>query len=172
VDAIIEGVSIGFNPRKIASAIQDAFGGGLTDALRNTRTVQLYAYRDSARANYMTSGAVSGWIWYAELDADTCMACVSEHGTFHELAEKLDGHYNCRCSPIPVVEGLTEDVQGGQAWFDGLSEAEQKNMMGPGKYDAYKAGLFEFSALSNQQDNEIYGTMRTETALKDLVPTE
>lgn len=171
IAAIIEGVSKGYNPRKIADLIQDAFGGGLTDALRNTRTVQIYAYRDAARANYMASdGIVSGWIWFAELDADTCMACVSQHGTVHPLEEVLDGHYNCRCAPLPFIEGITDDVQAGQAWFDGLSESEQKSMMGPGKYDAYKAGKFEFSALSNQQDNEVYGTMRTETALKDLVP--
>jgi hypothetical protein len=169
--AIVDGVSSGFNPRKTASLIQDAFGGGLTDALRNVRTVQIYSYRDAARANYMASdGIVSGWIWFAELDADTCMACVAEHGTVHPLDEKLDGHYNCRCSPIPFIEGLTEDIQKGQDWFDGLSDEQQKGAMGPGKYDAYKAGLFEFSALSNQQDNDIFGTMRTETALHDLVP--
>jgi hypothetical protein len=94
--SIIEGVGLGYNPRKIAAGIQDAFGGGLTDALRNTRTVQIYSYRDSARANYMASGGiVEGWIWFAELDGDTCAACIAEHGTLHDNSETLDGHYNC-----------------------------------------------------------------------------
>ena len=111
VDKIIEGVGEGWNPRRIASAIQDAFGGGLTDALRNTRTVQLWSYRESARANYLsTNGIVTGWIWFAELDADTCAACVAEHGTIHDLDEQLDGHYNCRCAPIPYIDDLAADV--------------------------------------------------------------
>jgi hypothetical protein len=35
--------------------------------------------------------------------------------------------------------------------------------MGDAKYDAWKDGKFEFSALSKQHDDEIYGTMRNET---------
>jgi SPP1 gp7 family putative phage head morphogenesis protein len=169
VQAIIDGVGSGYNPRKIADAIEGAFGGGLTDALRNTRTVQLWSYRESARANYQASGVVDGWIWWAELDADTCEACVAEHGSIHDLDEQLDGHYNCRCAPIPFIEGVTPEVGTGEDYFNGLSEDEQKSMLGPGKYDAFKAGKFEFSQLAKQVPNEIYGTMRQAASLKDLV---
>lgn len=170
IQKITDGVSSGYNPRKIAGTIRDAFGGGLTDALRNTRTVQLYAYRDSARANYMASdGLVTGWVWYAELDADTCLSCVAQHGTIHPLDETLDDHYNGRCAALPYIEGLTGDIPSGQSWFESLSEAEQTAMMGNGKHGAYKDGEFEFSQLSKQSENAVYGTMRTETPLIDLI---
>lgn len=170
VEAIIEGVSSGFNPRKIASLIQDAFGGGLTDALRNVRTVQLYAYRDAARANYMASdGVVTKWIWWAELDEDVCMSCVSMHGTLHDLDESLDDHYNGRCAAVPYIPDITQPSQTGQEWFDSLTEEQQRAMMGNSKWEAWKDNKFEFSALSTQQENEIYGKMRTETSLKDLL---
>src|SRR5258707_2794156 len=160
VQSIIDGVSQGFNPRKIASMIQDAFGGGLTDALRNTRTVQLYSYRDASRANYMASdGIVTGWVWYAELDGDTCEACAAEHGTIHPLDETLDGHYNCRCAAIPYIEGITGDIPSGEDWFNGLSPEEQAAFLGPGKYDAWQQGKFEFSQLSKTVDSQVYGTM-------------
>jgi len=168
--AIFEGIGAGWNPRRIASAIQDAFGGGLTDALRNTRTVQLYSYRDAARANYMASdGVVTGWIWWAELDELTCEACVSEHGSIHGLDETLDGHYNCRCAALPYIEGLTEPEQTGEDWFNSLTEAQQRDFMGASKYEAYQNGLFNFSDLKQRNENEVYGQMIGVTPLKDLL---
>lgn len=171
ISTIANGVSLGYNPRKIAFSIQDAFGGGLTDALRNTRTVQLYSYRDSARANYMaTGGIVTGWVWYAELDADTCLSCVSQHGGEHDLSETLNDHYNGRCAALPIVEGFGNPVEeSGESWFDNLSPSEQQAMMGQGKYDAWKDGKFSFDKLSAEQDNEVYGVMRTEASLSSLV---
>jgi len=168
--AIFEGIGAGWNPRKIASAIQDAFGGGLTDALRNTRTVQLYSYRDAARANYMASdGIVTGWIWWAELDELTCEACVSEHGSIHGLDETLDGHYNCRCAALPYIEGLTEPEQTGEDWFNSLTEAQQMEFMGASKYEAYQDGAFSFGDLKQRNENEVYGQMIGVTPLKYLL---
>lgn len=171
VQAILDGVGLGQNPRTIAAAIQDAFGGGLTDALRHTRTVQLYAYRDSTRANYMaTGGIVTGWVWMAELDADVCLSCVAQHGTIHDLNETLDDHYNGRCAALPYIPDFGNPVeQSGQDWFDSLPSDQQSAMMGAEKHGAYVNGQFTFDQLSTQQANDIYGTMRTETPLKDLI---
>jgi hypothetical protein len=41
--------------------------------------------------------------------------------------------------------------------------------MGQGKYDAYTAGKFQFDQLSKEYANDVFGTMRSETPLKDLV---
>lgn len=171
IDAIVSGVGQGFNPRKIADLIQDAFGGGLTDALRNMRTVQIKAYQDSARANYMASdGIVTGWVWFANLTGNPCMSCVAMHGTEHGLDETLDDHYNGECTALPLIPEFGNPIeQSGKDWFDGLSEQEQRGLMGNGKYEAYKGNKFSFDALSNKQDNDIFGTMRTETSLKDLI---
>jgi hypothetical protein len=171
IKSIVDGVGSGFNPRKIADIIQDAFGGGLTDALRNTRTVQIKSYQDAARANYMaTDGIVQGWIWYAELDADVCLSCVAQHGTIHDLDEALEDHYNGRCAPLPYIPEFGNPVDTmGQAWFDGLSESEQRAMMGNSKYEAYKDGKFEFSKLSQDHENEVYGNMKSEASLISLI---
>lgn len=168
-DALMEGIGLGYGPRETASMIQDAFGMGLTDALRMTRTADLWAYRSAALENYKSSGVVTGWVWSAEKDADVCGACLAEDGSIHDLNETLDGHHNCRCSPIPYIEGLSEEPQRGEAWFNEQSEETQRNLLGPGKYDAYKAGKFEFSQLSRRVEDLVYGTMRSETPLKDLI---
>jgi hypothetical protein len=168
---IFEGIAAGYNPRKIAAMIQDSFGGGLTDALRNVRTVQIKSYQESTRANYIgTNGIVTGWIWYANLAGDPCMSCIAMHGTEHTLDETLDDHYNGECAALPLIPDFGNPVeQNGQAWFDAQPEDRQKELMGASKYDAYKAGKFSFDALSNKQDNDVYGTMRTETSLKNLI---
>jgi F like protein len=173
IDAILSGVSLGYNPQKIASQIQSAFGGGLTDALRNTRTVQLYAYRDSARANYMASGGiVKGWIWYAELDANVCPSCIAQHGSIHPLDEKLDDHYNGRCAAIPYIEGLSDDVARGEEWFNGLDKVTQQKILGDAKHQGLQDGKFTFDQLSRQTPNDVYGTMRTVPSLAELLGEE
>jgi len=169
---ILEGVRGGYNPATIARSIRDAYGMGLTDAMRMMRTVQIYSYRDANHLNFQNNReVVNGWIWYALLDGKTCMSCISMHGTFHSVDEKLNDHHNGRCVPIPTTilsDPFIKDGAG-KEWFDQQPEGVQKQMMGTAKYDAWKAGKFDFSQLSKEVDNDVFGKMRGETPLKDLV---
>lgn len=170
-DALIDAIAKGWNPRKTASAIQDVFGNGLTDALRMTRTAQLYAYRESTRQTYDLNG-VDGWQWYANLDGKTCMSCVAMHGTVHDNEERLNDHHNGRCVMIPIVDGQTFVSGTGQAWFEQLPEAQQAEQMGRARWEAWQAGRFEFSKLSRERADDVYGQMRSEASLKELVGNE
>ncbi|NTU61680.1 MAG: radical SAM protein [Caldiserica bacterium] len=81
-------------------------------------------------------------------------------------------HHNGRCDMLPYVPGVTDEYanpKAGQEWFDGLSEQQQRDLMGPGKYEAYKEGAFEFSQLSKFYEDPVYGTMRVETPLNELI---
>ena len=171
MDSIVEGVGLGKGPRQIADIIQGAFGRGLTDALRMTRTVQIWTYRESNRASMVANGDVlEGWVWKARLDSGACLSCIAQHGTIHPVTELLNDHHNGRCVAIPLVKGFPPIIQGlGSEWFDKLSETEQRKMMGPGRYEAYKAGKFSFEKLSTEKSDEVYGPMKTEQTLKELV---
>lgn len=170
-DQIVNSIGLGYNPRKTARLITDALGSGLTDALRMTRTVQLYSYREAARANYVANDdVIEGWVWSAELDESTCPSCIAQHGSVHPLSEPLNDHHNGRCAAIPLVIGGSNPVkETGEDWFSNLSEAEQKAIMGQGRHEAFKAGKFEFGALSGVRDDEVYGPMRVAASLKELV---
>lgn len=174
--AILEGVGLGDNPKTIARALsrtfQDSMGMALTDSLRMMRTVQLYSYREAARASYVANGdVVTGWVWYAHLDGDVCLSCVAQHGTVHDNSETLDDHHNGRCDMLPLVIGSKNPIEVmGEEWFKGLPEAQQQAMMGASKWQAFKDGKFSFGALSREGPDDVYGLMRTETPLKDLVP--
>lgn len=169
---IIDNVALGNNPKRIAGLIRESLGGGLTDALRMTRTVQIYSYREANRASYVANGdVVQGWYWMSALDPNTCMSCIAMHGTFHTNDETLNDHHNGLCTMIPATIGSQNPFgeNAGQNYFDNLDESEQRRIMGDGKYEAYKEGKFEFSQLSTTTNNDVFGDMRTETSLKDLI---
>ena len=170
---LINGITLGYNPVKIAGIFRRAWGANLTDALRTVRTAQLWSYREANRATYLAnSDVVEGWIWSASLNLpNVCASCVAMHGTFHTLDEVLDDHYCGRCAMLPAVKGLPRVVEegAGEAWFREQPEATQRGILGPGRLDAWNNELFEFSALSKQVDDAVYGSMRTESSLLDLL---
>lgn len=172
---ILDGVGNGLNPLTIAKQIVDnGLGMSLTDAMRWTRTTQLYSYRWANAASYQANGdIVTGWIWYAELDDKTCMSCISLHGKVFSLEEGIpNDHYNGRCAMLPYIPNVTDNIVkpgAGEEWFSALDESTQKSAMGANKWQAWNDGQFEFSALSTFYDDDVFGTMRTETPLKDLV---
>jgi len=169
-DALLEGIAFGYNPAKTAKLFENVMGGGLTDAMRMTRTAQLYASREANRAMYAAnSDVVTGWMWYSSLDSDTCMACAVEHGTVHSLDESMDSHYNCRCTSLPVVIGYNDQVQTGTDWFSNLSESEQRNMMGSSAYEAWKEGKFDLSDMVTRRHDDVYGEMLARTPLEQLI---
>ena len=70
---------------------------------------------------------------------------------------------------IPIVGEPIVQPDAGISWFMSLGEAQQKAMMGPGKYEAWKEGKFDLSDLTSVYNDEVYGEMRRETTLKELV---
>ena len=169
-DALLEGIAFGYNPVKTARMFESVMGGGLTDAMRMTRTSQLYASREASRAMYVANDdIISGWTWYSSLDADTCMACAIEHGTIHSNDESMDSHYNCRCTSLPVVIGYNDQVQTGTDWFSNLSESEQRNMMGSSAYEAWKEGKFDLSDMVTRRHDDVYGEMLARVPLSELL---
>lgn len=170
-DAIIQGITLGFNPRKVARLVQDAFGRGLADALRFVRTAQLWTYREANRASMVANQSVlQGWVWNASFDDRVCMSCVVMHGTVHPVEETLNDHHNGRCVAIPLVRGFDNPVQQtGLDWFSQQSEATQRALMGPGKYDAWQEGKIRLEQLTEERQDDVYGLMRGEPSLKQLL---
>jgi hypothetical protein len=176
-ESLIDGIALGYNPRKVAREIvRRGLGVGLNWALTTARTAQLWSYREATRANYMAnSDVVSGWIWYAQLDDRVCLSCVAQHGSRHGNDEVLNDHHNGRCVAIPDVPlarrlGIQlPEIQPGTEWFEGLPAAEQERRMGPAMYGAWRAGEFRLSDLTVEYEDGTYGTMRREQSLSGLL---
>ena len=184
-DHIVDGIAAGMGPRRIARLLDKNITGGLGTglgwAMSTVRTAQVKSYQIANHATYAANkDIVPEWIWWAELGSDrTCMSCVAQHGTVHPYTEVLNDHHQGRCAPIPKtitykdlgldVPEFVEPVQTGEDWFNAQPEATQRQLMGPGKYDAYKGGKFGFKDLSRPYSDPVYGELLGEAPLKELV---
>lgn len=182
-EAMIQGVALGWNPVKVARLIRVHFSQGLSWALRNTQTMQMWAYREASRLSYLANRhIVKTWTWVSALDNRTCLACIAQHGTIHPLSESLNDHYNGHCIPVPNTItyrdlGLDVDVEpltvgSGEDWFRAQPELVQRQMMGPAKFDAWQAGKFDFDSLITLSPDPVYGEMVTETSLVGMLGDE
>lgn len=108
-DALIEGLILGYNPRKVAPMVRDALGIQLNRALTICRTEVLRAHREAAHQIYAeNTDVVKGWRWQAALSGNTCAVCISLHGREFPMSEKMSSHPNCRCCAAPITYSWEE----------------------------------------------------------------
>ena len=172
-DQILRAIAEGRNPRWTAAQIKRYLVSSpapLRDAVRLSRTTQIYSSRQTAHTTYRDNG-INQWIWSAELGDRTCISCISLHGTVHPASETLNDHHLGRCAAIPITptwasmgfEGGEEVVIGsGESWFADQPEGYQRSMLGEAAYEIYTQGGFriEPGVLSTDYQNDIFGTMR------------
>lgn len=169
-DALVEGVTLGWNPRKTANSMMDGLADGLTKALVIARTEQMRAYRMASVAQYRASGVVSKFKRLSAKTDRTCLACLMADGEVLELEEELYDHPNGLCAAVPWVMGMPEpEWETGKDWFEGLDEDRQREMMGDAKYDAWKDGQFTLDQLVKTTDNPTWGKSLGVTPLSELV---
>ncbi|MGV0109826.1 phage minor head protein [Arthrobacter sp. CP30] len=182
---LVRGIAVGDNPRVTARRIlretEGRFNGGLTRALTIARTETLDAQRAGGQAADLANPDVTaGWIWGSDLDARTCIGCLSKHGTEYPSDESgPNGHQNCRCDRIPKTktwkelgfEGIEEPpslTQDSEEWFGNLSDKTQRQIMGPERLALYQQGSVQWSDLGRVQQNAGWRDSVTITPVKDL----
>lgn len=182
-DAIRQGVLAGRNPNVIARDMMAACDISLVSALNTSRTEAMRSLRDATLANYRANDdVVEGWVWLASSDA--CAMCIAMSGQEFPLDEDMDSHNCCRCTQVPKtkswadifgdgvdvsdIEETQADVPLGIDMFNAMTDAEQRDLLGPAKYNAYKAGAFDLADLVGTSDNGVWGTSKYEKSLKDL----
>jgi SPP1 gp7 family putative phage head morphogenesis protein len=166
-DALTEAVALGYNPKKTATQIREALGGNLARALTVARTETIRSYREASRETYLANSDVcEAWQWVAALGPRSCMVCWAMHGTIHPLTEPLASHPACRCVSIPIVDlNAPSRVKPGAEEFARLSEAEQRQILGPGKFAAYSAGKLPLENLVGFRRDPRWGPVRFERSL-------
>ena len=156
---LIRGTAAGSNPRATAARMvqraESGFNFGLDRALVIARTEQLDAHREAGRVMDQTRAEfLAGWLWSAKLDTRTCASCLAQHGQLHDLASPgpLD-HPQGRCGRVTKTKpwadlgfaGMDEPADltpDSSEWFEGLTPAEQIEILGPSRHAAWVAGEF------------------------------
>lgn len=166
------GIAGGMNPREVADRmirnLGKEFTGGITRALTIARTEMLDAHRAASLATRQSNrDALAGWVWIATLDTRTCPSCIHQHGRLHDIDEPgpID-HHNGRCDSLPRTKtwedlgiiGAKEpegvDIETGDAWFERLGEDKQRELLGPGRYEAWQNGDYPPSAWSEKRKTD------------------
>ena len=207
-DALVQGIVLGYNPRKIAPMIRDALGVQLNRALTISRTEVMRAQRIATAESYKANAdVIKGWRWQAALTGNTCPVCLSLHGSEHPITEVQKGHINCRCTSVAITKSWEElgaeygvDFSGvekagpsfadvakkygitpeqlrtyanrklsGEAYFRSLSAEEQRAILGPSKWLAWKDGKFGFDALSRKTYSAVWGEGVRQASLVELL---
>lgn len=177
--ALFTNIAAGAGPRQTAAALRRALGTTLTRSLTISRTESLRVYREGSHRAYQRNETVlEGWIWWSGTDRRTCAACWAMHGTFHPLWERVNDHPNGRCSALPRAkswQALGYDLpdtrptyETGVERFARLSAADQREVLGPGKFALYESGQIGLPDLVGVHIDAAWGSHRYERSLKAI----
>lgn len=170
INTLIESTALGINPARTATLIKDDLSAGLNKALQIARTEQLRAYRESTRQQYIESGVVKGYMRISARDVRVCPACIMADGNILLLETSFEEHVQGRCTLVPNVIGAPDPTwQTGKQWFMTQPPEVQKQIIGPGRFDAWQGGQFKLDDLITKRTNRTWGNALVPTPLKDLV---
>lgn len=182
--SLVIGIVAGDAPRAVAAHLRSDLGIGLTRALIISRTEVIRAYRDASLDIYRENAdVVEEWEWYCALGPKTCAMCIAMHGRRFPLSTPFASHPCCRCVPRPITKDWADlGIPGqqdsrppsgpkGADWFAQQPEDVQRQILGPAKLAAYKAGSLTLGDLVGYRDDPTWGPTRFERSLKAVKST-
>lgn len=169
--ALIQGVSLGYNPRRVARMMAQGSTRALDRMLTISRTEILRTYRQSSLDNYRANRSiVRGHKRIATFDSRVCPSCLMDSGTFYELDEDFATHPNCRCASIPVLFDVPDpSMKSGVDWFREQPQKTQQSILGKGRYEAYNAGRFGLEEVIKIVPNQTWGDTLQVASLQSLI---
>lgn len=170
---LITGISMGKNTKVIAANIKRQFGRHLQNIDTVVHTETMRAYRTTQLQNYNeNSNVVEAWIWHSALHGNSCIGCVSMHGTIHKLDDALEDHPSGKCSRIPTTKTWAElfpnldlshvketrvQIKTGAELFKEFPDDKQLRLLGNTKYKAYKKGDLAIEDIAGVRHSDEWG---------------
>ena len=179
-ESIGEGLARGLSPRDTAVLVRNRVGMGLTRALAISRTETLRSFREASRLQYAANGnIVKRYRRVSAKDSRVCMACMALDDKVYELDQPLDEHVNGRCAIIPEtvtyrdlgipVDQAPFNRETAEGWFAKQPESTQLQMMGPARFEAWRAGDFEWADMAKVESNPIWGDQAVTKPVSELI---
>lgn len=185
---LINGVTLGDNPRTVAKQVEQDLGVSRNRALTISRQEMIRPYRSASLETMRENDNVAkGWQWNAAKSSRTCGMCLAMDGTEHSLDEEFESHVACRCAPSPVTRDWSdilsdagidtasldipemEPRQTGADWFKEQPEHVKQQILGKAKLAAYNDGAFELKDLVHHGNDSQWGGYRREKSLKSVL---
>jgi SPP1 gp7 family putative phage head morphogenesis protein len=154
-EALVTGLVAGEGPRALARRFRDALGGSERRALLIARTETIRAYRNSTQRIYeANSDVLEGWMWLSARSSRTCVVCWAKDGEVFPVTKPMPAHVSCRCTMIPLTDkAQAKEMGNGAALFAEMDEEAQEKVLGPSRFEAYRAGasLSDFVMLERSR---------------------
>ena len=160
---LASGLAAGLPTDTIAGNVAAATGADLDTVLRIVRTETLRAYRTSGFDLYDSNADIIGrWMWVCGLQPNSCAACVAMHGTIHPLRDRINGHPNCGCAMVPIVDALPleeqQPPQTGEEWLRDQDHDVQAAVFGSERAARrWRDGQFQLSDVVEVRQSEDWG---------------
>lgn len=171
INQAVRGMVEGWSPLRVADNIrQQATALPLAKARVLTRTLYLESYRSATAAHQLANADIlTGQIRIGTLDSRICLCCLSLHGQELPLGEKISDHHAGRCTSIAKVIGRPRTVQTGEEWYNGLTEAEQQEIAGPGAFEALKSGKASLRDFVQPYRDPVFGDMVRQASIAQAI---
>jgi hypothetical protein len=169
---------IGDNPRLTARALKTSFAGGMSQALRITRTETLGAYRTAARMSYEANPRlVTGYRRHEALDHRTCVACWLMDGVLYHSESEMEEHVTGRgyLSPELVswrelgIVGVPEEpieVSGRERFLELDEDAQRAIVHNDRQYELLRSGQIGLSDLIQRRVHPDFGASLTQASAR------
>lgn len=160
MDALVQGMGQGWGARKIAAEMRRRAEIGLRHAMNTARTETTRAYRAASLAQYQASGIVDGYYRLAAKSTRTCPACLMLDGKWFPLSTPFQEHVCGRCTPIPGIQGQAAGGRTwttGREWFESLDAGKQREILGPGLFDAWRSGKIDLGDVPVLHEDLVWG---------------
>jgi len=165
---LVDGLATGRGLRLVASEFRKATGSSAVRAARISRTETLRVYRGATLETYKENRKiVKQWRWLSARQTRTCVSCWAMDGTLHDVDEPFVSHVQCRCTPIPVLPDVPVGATGAEL-FNRLDDAEQRGILGRGRFDLFKAGVLDITDIPVEVDAGRWGKALRQRTLREL----
>jgi len=156
---IINAVATGMSTDVLARRMMAAGDITRTRALMYARTEVNRIRREATRSIYQdNSDVITGWEWVAAKSPRTCPACLSLDGTVYELNQPFPQHINCRCTMIPVIDGVKRPKRTlGSEWFEQQPDDVKEQIVGKEAFAAMKRGEIGIKDLVGWATSKEFG---------------
>lgn len=168
--ALVKGTALGWHPTRVAREMRTGSEIGLNRSLLIARTEQLRVYRAASDQQYLESGVVIAKKRLVAHSVRTCLACLAQDGKIMPVDQPFFDHPAGRCTTVPIVVGVEPPIwTSGQRWFEQRGVSAQRSMMGGQRYEAWKAGEFEFADLAKVTTDPTWGKSLGVRPVRELV---
>lgn len=174
--ALLYAVGTGQGPRETGRTLAGITGTTRARLDTIARTEMNRAAREATRAVYAANAdLLDGYVRVSAQDTRTCPACWALHGKKYPVGDPFAIHPNCRCTLVPAMKSwgeiLGDDtlpdtrplIEDGETLFGRLSADAQEEILGPGRFEAFQAGLRLADMAEETTDPEWGPTVATRT---------